>query len=136
MSLDSHNSELHEDSLSSEPQQGSQRSRMLQILGAGALLFTVGCQNPGTEDSADEDTTDKKSPKHETSPTTTASTEKSATEGCPVKGNINSKGRKIAHEKEGCPDWSKTKINRDGERCFKTMEEAVDAGWKKANNCK
>lgn len=131
---------------------------MLQILGASALLLSVGCQKPGTEDSADKDTTDKKSPvkvvitprgprvrvrvprkrKPSTEPSATADTPEPSTEDaeCVVKGNVNSKGRKLYHVADGCPDYDAVKINRKGEKCFDSEEEARAAGWKKAGNCK
>lgn len=54
---------------------------------------------------------------------------------CIIKGNIGSNGDKIYHVK-GCGSYEKTTINESqGERMFCTEEEAIAAGWRKANNC-
>jgi endonuclease YncB( thermonuclease family) len=55
---------------------------------------------------------------------------KLATEGCPIKGNINAKGERIYHA-----PWSKhyarTKVDPSkGERWFCTEAEAKAAGWR------
>lgn len=51
---------------------------------------------------------------------------------CPVKGNVNRKGRRIYHVK-GWRDHSKVRINKDeGDQCFQTIEEAVKAGFRPA----
>ncbi len=52
----------------------------------------------------------------------------------PIKGNINSKGRKIYHL-PSCPDYARTKVTRQGERLFSTEAEARAAGFEKARNC-
>jgi len=56
-------------------------------------------------------------------------------EGCTIKGNISSSGEKIYHVL-GCPNYASTRIDTDaGERCFRTEEEALAAGWRIAKNC-
>ncbi len=57
-----------------------------------------------------------------------------ASEQGEVKGNISSKGNKTYHI-PGCPQYQDVKINRPGERLFRTEKEATAAGWKKASNC-
>ena len=53
---------------------------------------------------------------------------------CPVKGNVNRKVQRIYHVK-GWRDHSKVRINKvEGDRCFKTIEEAVNAGFRPAQN--
>jgi len=53
-----------------------------------------------------------------------------STNGCPIKGNINSKHEKIYHA-PWSKDYAKTKIDtRKGERWFCTEGEAVAAGWR------
>lgn len=53
-----------------------------------------------------------------------------------IKGNISSSGEKIYHTND-CLSYSKTVIDKkNGERWFKSEDEAVQAGWRKANNCK
>lgn len=55
-------------------------------------------------------------------------------EGCVIKGNISDSG-KLYHLPE-CPSYSTVKISEDkGEEWFCSEEEAVSAGWQKANNC-
>ncbi len=54
---------------------------------------------------------------------------------CDIKGNISSKQEKIYHV-QGCGSYSQTKIDEGvGERWFCSEQEAVDAGWRKAENC-
>ncbi|MFL8968624.1 hypothetical protein GUI37_04590 [Helcococcus kunzii] len=49
-----------------------------------------------------------------------------------IKGNINRKGEKIYHL-PGMRDYDKTKINTSkGERWFRTEQEAINAGWRRA----
>lgn len=55
-------------------------------------------------------------------------------QSCVIKGNINSKKKKLYHL-PGCPSYNQTKINKTGERWFCTEEEAKAAGWTKAGNC-
>lgn len=51
---------------------------------------------------------------------------------CPVKGNVNRKGRRIYHVK-GWRDHAKVRINKnEGDRCFQTAEEATAAGFRPA----
>lgn len=51
---------------------------------------------------------------------------------CSIKGNINSKGRRIFHV-PGQRDYAKTKISENkGERWFCSREEAIAAGWRPA----
>ena len=55
--------------------------------------------------------------------------------GCNIKGNINSEGEKIYHL-PNCQSYFQTKIDENrGEKWFCSEGEALDAGWKKANNC-
>jgi len=147
--------------LSSEPQldsNSSPRRRLFEVLGVSALLLSVGCQNPGTEEADSKDSTDKKSPirvgitrkgrptlrvrvpresKATTAPTATAhAPEPARQEECVVKGNISGEGKKLYHIADVCPDYESVKINKQGEKCFDTEAEARTAGWKKANNCK
>lgn len=54
---------------------------------------------------------------------------------CDIKGNISSKQEKIYHV-QGCGSYNATKIDEAaGERWFCSEQEAVDAGWRKAENC-
>lgn len=54
---------------------------------------------------------------------------------CEIKGNISSKQEKIYHV-QGCGSYNQTKIDEAaGERWFCSEQEAVDAGWRKAENC-
>jgi hypothetical protein len=53
----------------------------------------------------------------------------------PIKGNINSEGKKLYHLPT-CPGYAQTDIDEArGERFFTTEAEAVAAGWQKAGNC-
>lgn len=55
-----------------------------------------------------------------------------APDGCPIKGNINSKNRKLYH-RPGDRSYALTKINlAKGERWFCTEAEAQNAGWSAA----
>lgn len=55
---------------------------------------------------------------------------------CKIKGNISSKGEKIYHT-PGCNSYDKTVISTSvGEKWFCTEQDARDAGWRKAQNCK
>jgi len=57
------------------------------------------------------------------------------TQECVVKGNISSSGERIYHV-PGCASYSRTKISPSkGERWFCSEQEAVNAGWRKAQNC-
>jgi len=70
--------------------------------------------------------------------TTSSSTVPAATgpNGCSIKGNIGSTKEKIYHV-IGCGSYAKTTIEESkGEKWFCTEKEAVDAGWRKALNCK
>ncbi len=51
---------------------------------------------------------------------------------CIVKGNISYNGNKKIYFTSIHLDYPHVKINRAGERCFKTEEEAKRAGWRKA----
>ncbi|PWR03376.1 succinoglycan biosynthesis protein [Meridianimarinicoccus roseus] len=54
--------------------------------------------------------------------------------GCPIKGNINSKGERIYHT-PWSPWYARTKINTEkGERYFCDEAEAVSAGWRAARS--
>ncbi|MBI4100639.1 thermonuclease family protein [Candidatus Microgenomates bacterium] len=54
---------------------------------------------------------------------------------CQIKGNISSSGEKIYHL-PSCPYWSKTVISEEkGERWFCSEDEALTAGWRRAQNC-
>ena len=54
---------------------------------------------------------------------------------CTIKGNINDKGEKIYHT-VGCSSYAKTKINESaGEKWFCNEQEAINSGWRKAQNC-
>lgn len=56
-------------------------------------------------------------------------------DGCLIKGNIDSSGEKIYHL-PGCQSYDKTKIDEPrGERWFCSEKEAESAGWRKAGNC-
>lgn len=58
-----------------------------------------------------------------------------AQSACLIKGNISSSGDKIYHM-SGCASYNRTEINEDdGERWFCSEEEAIAAGWRKAQNC-
>ena len=53
---------------------------------------------------------------------------------CAIKGNINSKGAKIAHA-PGSATYDKTVITPSkGERMFCSAAEAIAAGWRMAND--
>jgi hypothetical protein len=53
----------------------------------------------------------------------------------PIKGNINSEGKRLYHS-PSCPSYEETLIDEAaGERWFTTEAEALAAGWKKAGNC-
>ncbi len=55
--------------------------------------------------------------------------------GCTIKGNINTNGDKIYHL-IGCGSYAKTVINESqGERWFCSESEALSAAWRKALNC-
>lgn len=55
-------------------------------------------------------------------------------EGCTIKGNISSNGEKIYHV-IGSPSYAATIINESkGERWFCSEDEAVAAGWRKAQS--
>lgn len=152
MSLNSPSPEAQPDSHSLS------RRSILQALGAGAFSMLVGCKKSETDEAGSKDTTENRSPirvgisrrgrprlklrvprhrKDSTAPTATATTAEPATENaeCVVKGNVNSKGKKLYHVADGCPDYEAVKINRKGEKCFDTEDEARAAGWKKAGNC-
>jgi len=54
---------------------------------------------------------------------------------CEIKGNISSKQEKIYHM-PGCGSYNQTKIDEAaGERWFCSEQEAVDEGWRRAENC-
>jgi len=146
---------------SSEPQQDSHsplRQRMSTILGASALFLAIGCQDATKADSTKEATSAKtpvvkvgitrrgkpklrvRMPRErkakQANEANTSSESRAQVEGCLVKGNISGKGKKLYHIEDGCPDYDAVKINKKGERCFDTEAEALEAGWKKAGNCK
>ncbi len=53
-----------------------------------------------------------------------------APEGCPIKGNINSKGERIYHA-PWSPQYRKTKVSPEkGERWFCDEADALAAGWR------
>ncbi len=55
--------------------------------------------------------------------------------GCTIKGNISTRKEKIYHL-PGCGSYTKTSIDESaGERWFCTEQQAVQAGWRKAENC-
>lgn len=55
-----------------------------------------------------------------------------ASRSCPIKGNVNAKGQRIAHA-PGQRDYATVRIDTDhGERWFCTMAEARAAGWRPA----
>ena len=57
-----------------------------------------------------------------------------STDGCHIKGNINSKGDRIYHM-PGSRSYGPTRINESkGERWFCTEEEALAAGWRAPRN--
>lgn len=74
-------------------------------------------------------------PKPATAPTAPTPKPANSTAKCEVKGNINSKGDKLYHTANGCRDYKKTRINKEGERCFGSEAEARAAGWRKAGSC-
>jgi|GEM_PF-1476826 len=51
---------------------------------------------------------------------------------CIVKGNISYNGNKKLYFTSTHPDYPHVRINKAGERCFKTEQEAERAGWRKA----
>ncbi|MCX6796553.1 MAG: thermonuclease family protein [Candidatus Falkowbacteria bacterium] len=54
---------------------------------------------------------------------------------CSIKGNISSRGEKIYHL-PNCPYYQQTVIDASkGEKWFCSEAEAIQAGWRKANNC-
>ena len=54
--------------------------------------------------------------------------------GCPIKGNINSKGEKIYHQ-PGDPSYDDTRITESkGEKYFCSVEEAQAEGWRPPRN--
>lgn len=54
---------------------------------------------------------------------------------CDIKGNISASGEKIYHV-IGCGSYARTVIDESkGERWFCSEQEAVNAGWRKAQNC-
>jgi hypothetical protein len=59
-----------------------------------------------------------------------------SSEAQPIKGNLGRSGKKLYHL-PSCPDYQSTKIELGkGERLFATEEAALNAGWKKAGNCR
>jgi len=55
--------------------------------------------------------------------------------GCQIKGNINGQGDKIYHLPQ-CLNYDNITINLDnGDSWFCSEAEALQAGWKKSNNC-
>jgi micrococcal nuclease len=70
------------------------------------------------------------------SPTPTPTVMKTdTTNSCTIKGNISSKKEKIYHV-IGCGSYNQTVIDESkGERLFCSEQDAVDAGWRKAQNC-
>lgn len=58
--------------------------------------------------------------------------EQTQNHGCMIKGNINSKGRRIYHL-PGTTSYARTRITKEkGERWFCSESDAVAAGWKPA----
>ncbi len=56
--------------------------------------------------------------------------EQDSPDGCPIKGNINSKGERIYHA-PWSPWYAKTKLSVEkGERWFCDEGEALAAGWR------
>ena len=53
---------------------------------------------------------------------------------CIVKGNISYNSDKKYYFISTHRDYTKVRINREGERCFSTEAEARRAGWTKAPN--
>jgi len=51
---------------------------------------------------------------------------------CIVKGNISYHQGKKLYFTSTHPDYPYVRINKPGERCFKTEQEAKQAGWRKA----
>ena len=61
-----------------------------------------------------------------------AAAAQAAPDGCVIKGNIGSSGKRIYHV-PGQQDYEATRISPEkGERWFCTEEEAIAAGWRKA----
>lgn len=56
--------------------------------------------------------------------------QKPAPAGCLIKGNINSKGVRIYHAPGKSRWYTRTCINRPGERWFCSEQEARAAGWR------
>lgn len=69
--------------------------------------------------------TERQAPRQATSQVT------AQVEGCPIKGNINSKGDRIYHTPWGSPHYNRTVVSTaSGERWFCSESEAVAAGWR------
>jgi len=64
--------------------------------------------------------------------TTTSSNTDKVDLSCVVKGNISYNGGTKYYFLSSHKDYANVKINRTGEKCFKTEEEAKEAGWTKA----
>ncbi|MDD5041968.1 MAG: S-layer homology domain-containing protein [Candidatus Peribacteraceae bacterium] len=61
--------------------------------------------------------------------------EEEPSDSCEIKGNISGKKEKIYHV-PGCKSYNATQIDESaGERWFCSEQEAVDAGWRRAENC-
>ncbi|OGF99560.1 hypothetical protein A2Y99_04300 [Candidatus Gottesmanbacteria bacterium RBG_13_37_7] len=70
------------------------------------------------------------------SPTVTASSSDDPKNNCQIKGNISTDSHIKIYHLPDCSGYSKTQIDENkGEKWFCSEEEAVDAGWRKAENC-
>jgi micrococcal nuclease len=66
---------------------------------------------------------------------TPVTTQNTSSTSCTIKGNINTSKEKIYHV-IGCGSYNTTQIDESkGERWFCTEQDALDAGWRKAQNC-
>lgn len=124
---------------SSEPCQDTRsplRRRMYQILGASTLFLSVGCQDASKAEPTSIAPTAEPTAAEKPEASASATPKRAEVKECLVKGNISSKGRKLYHVADDCPDYKNVKINRKGEQCFSTEAEALEAGWTKAGSCK
>ncbi len=63
-------------------------------------------------------------------------TTKEYKKNCLIKGNISYLDKEKIYHISGCEDYEKTIVNENkGESWFCTEEEAIQSGWRKAENC-
>lgn len=99
------------------------------VIGLGAVtvidLHGFLGRNSLLEDDSSSDTVQPPAP----------SEEEETSDSCDIKGNISSEQEKIYHV-PGCGSYNQTKIDESaGERWFCSEQEAIDAGWRRAENC-